>query len=172
MAGAFRQIPGDKGQPVDHKEYNVVMDIPSAQSLVERWPTPIVWSGFEIGLSLPYPHQSILRDYAYVDHHPLAEAYIVYIPPPHDRPTWDLTSVLYAIRPDDHYFDLSPAGRVDVADDGLTTFSPDGQRDRYLILGDDQKTRAIEAMVLLSSQPPTICAVPEAGDAVTPVKAE
>jgi inosine-uridine nucleoside N-ribohydrolase len=172
MAGAFRQIPGDKGQPVDHKEYNVVMDIPSAQSLVERWPTPIVWSGFEIGLSLPYPHQSILRDYAYVDHHPLAEAYIVYIPPPHNRPTWDLTSVLYAIRPDDHYFDLSPAGRVEVADDGLTTFSPDGQRDRYLILRDDQKTRAIEAMVLLSSQPPTICAVPEAGDAVAPVKAE
>lgn len=171
MAGAFQQIPGDKGQPVDHKEYNVVMDIPSAKTLADRWPTPIVWSGFEIGLSLPYPHQSILRDYAYVDHHPLAEAYIVYIPPPHDRPTWDLTSVLYAIRPDDQYFELSPAGRVEVADDGMTTFSPDGQRDRYLILRDDQKTRAIEAMVLLSSQPPTVCAAPKSGEAAAPVKA-
>ncbi len=58
----------------------------------------MVWSGFEIGLALPYPHVSIERDYAYVKHHPLAEAYYAYIPPPHDRPTWDLTSVLYAVR--------------------------------------------------------------------------
>ncbi len=42
-----------------------------------------------------------------------------------------------------------------VADDGLTTFeaSNDG-RDRYLVLRDDQKARATEALVQLSSQPP------------------
>jgi purine nucleosidase len=123
--------------------------------LASDWPTPIIWSGFEIGLNLPYPHQSILQDYRYVDHHPLAEAYTLYEPPPHDRPTWDLTSVLHAIRPDRQYFDLSPAGRVSVADDGLTTFErSEGGRDRYLILRDDQKGRATEALVQLSSQPP------------------
>jgi purine nucleosidase len=166
MAGAFTQIVGDSGHLYDHKEYNVVMDIPAAKTLVQDWPTPIVWSGFEIGLNLTYPHQSILQDYRYVKHHPLSEAYTLYEPPPHNRPTWDLTSVLYGIRPEREYFDLSPQGRVSVADDGLTTFteSADG-RDRYLILRDDQKARATEALVLLSSQPPAAFA-----DAVSPEK--
>ncbi len=52
----------------------------------------MVWSGFEIGIALAYPHESIERDYRYVEHHPLAEAYYAYEPPPHDRPTWDLTA--------------------------------------------------------------------------------
>ncbi|MEM8736322.1 MAG: nucleoside hydrolase, partial [Planctomycetota bacterium] len=122
MAGAFTQIRNDKGDLYDHREYNIVKDIPAAKALVSDWPTPIVWSGFEIGKALTYPHQSILHDYSYVDHHPLAEAYTLYNPPPHDRPTWDLTSVLQAVRPDQGYFQLSPPGKVSVADDGLTSF--------------------------------------------------
>lgn len=155
MAGAFKQIVGNERHLYDHKEYNVVKDIPAAKTLVEKWPTPIVWSGFEIGKNLTYPHESILQDYNYVPHHPLAEAYTLYIPPPHDRPTWDLTSVLHAVRPNRGYFDLSPPGRVIVADNGLTTFEESVEgRDRYLILRDDQKGRATEALVQLSSQPP------------------
>jgi len=156
MAGAFTQIAGDKGNLYDHKEYNVVKDIPSAKTLCADWPTPIVWSGFEIGISLPYPHESILSDYGYVPHHPLSAAYTLYSPPPHDRPTWDLTSVLYAIRPDHGYFDRSPAGNVRVADDGLTTFEEsESGRDRYLMIRDEQKGRTTEALVQLSSQPPS-----------------
>ncbi len=155
MAGAFKLIPHE-GKMVEHREYNVVMDIPACKKLTAKSPVQIVWSGFEIGLALPYPHQSILNDFNYVKRHPLAEAYTLYIPPPHDRPTWDLTSVLYAVRPNDGYFDLSPLGQVQVADDGLTNFTAtaDG-RDRYLILKDEQRARAIEALRLLSSQPPT-----------------
>ena len=87
---------------------------------MQGWPTPIVLSGFEIGIAVPYPAVSIERDYDYVPHHPLAEAYCLYEPPPHNRPTWDLTSVLYAVFPDRGYFDLSPAGRCDVEADGYT----------------------------------------------------
>ncbi|MBI1310509.1 nucleoside hydrolase [bacterium] len=154
MAGAFTKIPGKNG-PYDHKEYNVVKDIPSAQKLADHWPTPIIWSGFEIGLSLPYPHESIELDYGYVAHHPLAEAYVLYNPPPHDRPTWDLTSVLQAIRPSRRYFGLSPRGKVTVTDDGFTNFEPmkDGPH-QYLTLTPEQRIRATEALVHLSSQPP------------------
>lgn len=156
MAGAFTQIRNNKGELYDHREYNIVKDIPAAKKLVSDWPTPIIWSGYEIGKNLAYPHQSILNDYRYVEHHPLSEAYTLYIPPPHDRPTWDLTSVLYAVRPDGNYFDLSPAGKVSVADDGLTTFeASEGGRDRYLIIEEADKPRVSEALVLLSSQPPT-----------------
>jgi inosine-uridine nucleoside N-ribohydrolase len=156
MAGAFTQIPGEGGQLYDHKEYNIVKDIPAAQKIAGQWPTPIVWSGFEIGIAVPYPHQSIEQDYRYVVHHPLAEAYIAYNPPPHNRPTWDLTSVLYGVRPERGYFGRSIPGRVEVADDGLTTFveDPSGKH-RYLKLTPQQKIRVTETLVGLSSQPPT-----------------
>ena len=152
MAGAFQPIDLD----LRYREYNVVKDLKSARTLAERWPTPMLFSGFEIGIALPYPATSIERDYRYVPHHPLAEAYIRRNPPPHNRPTWDLTSVLVAVLGDRGYFDLSPNGKVTVEPDGSTQFveSPQGQ-DRYLILRPEQKPRVLEALVQLSSQPPT-----------------
>ena len=150
MAGAFAPINGKR-----HLEYNVVKDIPMAKQLAADWPTPIVYSGFEIGISVPYPAVSIERDYRYVKHHPLAEAYVLYNPPPHNRPTWDLTSVLYAVRPDRGYFGISTAGTVVVADDGGTDFKVDANgRHQYLTLSHDQIVRATEALVQLSSEPP------------------
>ena len=148
MAGAFKM----KGH---HREYNVVQDLPMAKKLAREWPTPVIWSGFEIGIALPYPAVSIERDFNYVPHHPAAEAYRLYNPPPHERPTWDLTSVLYAVRPDRGYFGLSEPGRVTVEEDGFTSFTPapDG-RDRYLTLTDAQIPRVKEALVELASQPP------------------
>ena len=155
MAGAFTKVPNDKGEMYEHREYNVIKDIPAAKKLAKEWPTPIVWSGFEIGLALPYPHQSILKDYNYVKHHPLPEAYTLYIPPPHNRPTWDLTSVLEAVRSDRGYFELSDAGTVSVADDGLTTFEKsEGGKHRYLIIPEGGKDKILEALQLLSSEPP------------------
>ena len=151
MAGAFVPIAGEPR----YREYNIVQDIPSAQTLAQRWPTPMVWSGFEIGIALPYPAASIERDYGYVTHHPLAEAYVLYNPPPHERPTWDLTSVLYAIEPDRSYFDLSPPGTITVEADGASSFSANNAgRHRYLILPAERRDRVIEAFVQLCSQPP------------------
>lgn len=152
MAGAFKMIDGN----AHFCEYNVVQDIANCKKLADEWPTPVVWSGFEIGISLPYPAVSIERDYGYVADHPLAEAYRRYEPPPHNRPTWDLTSVLYAVHPDRGYFDLSAPGRINVEKDGFTTFEPaaDGKH-RYLTMSDQQKARVLEALVELSSQPPS-----------------
>ncbi|MCP4638919.1 MAG: nucleoside hydrolase [bacterium] len=150
MAGAFALIDGK-----EHREYNVVKDIPAAQKLAADWPTPIVYSGFEIGKAIRYPAASIDRDYAYVDHHILAESYQLYMPTPHERPTWDLTSVLWAVRPDRGYFDLSEPGRVTVNEKGKSVFAPaaDGPH-RYLIVDEEQIARTREALAQLSSQPP------------------
>jgi hypothetical protein len=148
MAGSFQTNRHDR-------EFNVVQDLPAAQRLAKSWPTPIVWSGFEIGLALPYPAISIERDFAYVPHHPAAEAYCLYNPPPHERPTWDLTSALYAVLPDRGYFSLSPPGSVTVDPEGYTHFTPgEHGRDRHLILTPAQAGRTKEALVQLASQPP------------------
>lgn len=151
MAGAFTAIDGDAG----YGEYNVVQDLKAAQELARSWPGRIVYSGFEIGIAVPYPAESILKDYQYVAHHPLAESYVLYEPPPHNRPTWDLTSVLYAIYPDRDYFGLSPSGKVDFTDKGSTRFEAVATgKHHYLTLNDAQKVRVVEALVQLSSQPP------------------
>lgn len=152
MAGAFTSIKGD-----DHyREYNIIKDVPSCARMVAKWPTEMIWSGFEIGIALPYPATSIERDYGYVKHHPLAEAYYLYNPPPHNRPTWDLTSVLHAVHPDRGYFDLSPPGDVTIEKDGFSRYAAAANgRNRYLILPDEaRKARVLEALVQLSSQPP------------------
>ena len=67
---------------------------------------------FEIGIAIPYPRESVARDFTYADPHPVREAYLLHSGPDHDRPTWDLTSVLHAVRPDRGYFDLSTPGSV------------------------------------------------------------
>ena len=101
MAGNF----GD-----GRSEFNLAQDIPSAVKLFQEWPTPIVVSGFEIGEAMPFPATRIEHDFSYAQDHPVADAYRAYMKMPYDRPTWDLTAVLYAVRPDDGYFSLSRAG--------------------------------------------------------------
>ena len=152
MAGAFTPINGNP----HYCEYNVVQDIANCKKLSEEWPTPVVWSGFEIGIAVAYPAESIVKDYGYVADHPVAESYRRYEAPPHNRPTWDLTSVLYAVHPERGYFDLSPSGSIVVEADGFTKFTPaaDG-RHRYLKLSEIQQSRVLEALVQLSSQPPS-----------------
>ncbi|MBM3953534.1 MAG: nucleoside hydrolase [Planctomycetes bacterium] len=151
MAGAFQPIDGNAA----YGEYNVVRDRAAAALVAERWPTEMVWSGFEIGIALPYPSRSILEDFRDVPHHPVAEAYRILSPPPQDRPSWDLTSVLDGVLGSRGYFDRSPPGRVTVTEKGATTFTAEAAgKHRYLILRDEAaKARVTEALVQLVSQP-------------------
>ncbi len=151
MAGAFQTVNWD----TRYLEYNVVNDIPAAQALSKNWPSPVVWSGFEIGVAAAFPHEAIERDLEYVKHHPLKEAYTLYEPPPHNRPTWDPTALLYAIYGDRGYFELSPPGTVTVEDNGATWYRPDNNgRHRYLVMSAEQAARVREAIVQLSVAPP------------------
>jgi inosine-uridine nucleoside N-ribohydrolase len=148
MAGIFNK--GEK-----HKEYNVVVDIPAARKVFADWPTPIVVSGYEIGRAITYPAVSIERDFAYVRHHPLAEGYRLYMKMPYDRPTWDLTSVLYAVRPERGYFGLSEPGAVSIDEQGHSSHIRAAQgKHRYLTVDESQIVRVREALVQLASQPP------------------
>lgn len=150
MAGAFTPIGGKT-----HLEYNVLKDIPAAQDLASDWPTPIVWSGFEIGLAIRYPATSIEHDFRYVERHPIPESYLAYSPTPHERPTWDLTSILWAVRPGRGYFGMSTSGTVTVLDNGETIFKEDSSGTHtYLTLSDDSVIRTREILAALASEPP------------------
>ncbi len=158
--GLVKRKDGDK----DHfLEANVRNGISSMQRFAQRWPeeVPVVWSDFSIGIAAPYPRESIARDFAYRPHHIVREAYLLHSGPNHDRPTWDLTSVLYAVRPREDYFGLSEPGRVIVEDDGFTRFEPmAGGRDRYLRMDSAPRIRVITAQRMLVGQPPVVCNSP------------
>ena len=145
MGGAF---------PAGAPEYNIKTDIPSAKKLFAEWPTPIVASGYEIGEKIFYPAASILHDYHYVPDHPLAEAYRDYMKMPYDRPMWDPTATLYAVRPGS--FSLSPPGIITVDDQGRTHFTAGNNgRHRYLIASPEQRSAARRAIIELASSPPS-----------------
>ena len=141
-------------------EYNVKLDVEAARSVFDRWPSPIVFSGFEIGRDLLYPAASIERDFAYADWHPVAASYRAYKKMPYDRPTWDLTAALEAVRPDHQYFGYSAKGQVHVAQDGTTRFEAGGGDRVYLVLDAAKRTRILEALTLLASEPPITSPAP------------
>jgi inosine-uridine nucleoside N-ribohydrolase len=146
MAGAY---------PTGKKEFNIYSDLASARELFAGWPTPIVASGYEVGQSILYPATSIEHDYNYVLHHPIADTYRRYMKMPYDRPTWDLTATLYAIRPDAGYFGLSKPGTITVDDAAITHFQPSpGGRHRYLTVTPEQRRKVLAAMIELATAPP------------------
>src|SRR4051812_34443308 len=116
-------------------EFNVQKDAASARKLFEQWPTPIVASGFEIGEKLLFPAARIEHDFGWTENHPVVDAYRNYKKMPYDRQTWDLTAVLYGVRPGGDYFALSPMGKISSDAEGRTQFTagPAG-RHRYLVL--------------------------------------
>ena len=148
MAGSF--VP-----KYTHVEYNIQCDVPAAKKLIAGWPTPIVFSGFEIGDMIHYPPVNIRNDYNYVKQHPLKESYHYYRGLDKSQATFDLTSVLYAIRPNHGYFDLSEPGTVVLDADGRTSFEPDANgKHRYLKVSETQIAKVCEALCLLCSEPP------------------
>jgi len=153
MAGAFDPVNGNH----HFLEANVRNDVSSMQRLVQHWPSsvPVIWSDFNIGINAKYPRESIARDFRYRKHHIVPEAYLLHSGPAHDRPSWDLTSVLIVARPQDNYFHYSETGMVEVDDDGFTRFLPSGKGNhRYLKMTPSQAIRVIEVQRALVSQPP------------------
>lgn len=157
MAGAFAFC----NRTNYHLEANVINGIGDMQTVADLWPedVPVIWSGYEIGEALPFPRVVIQRDLDYLPHHLVKEAYLLHSGPEHDRPCWDESSVLWAVFPERGFFGLSEPGRVKVLDDGFTRFMPagrnqPGRRDRFLTLTSVQQSRALEAIVHLTLQPP------------------
>jgi inosine-uridine nucleoside N-ribohydrolase len=135
-------------------EFNVQQDTASARKLFDQWPGEIVASGYEIGEAMKFPAARIEKDFAWAPDHPVVDAYRAYMKMPYDRQTWDLTAVLYAVRPAGGYFDLSAPGRITADDAGRTSFRQDAAgKHRHLVLTEAQRARTLECMVGLASQP-------------------
>lgn len=132
-----------------YAEYNVVNDVAACQRVFNEWPTPIYMSPFELGLQVRYPAQSIENDFTWTKHHPIVDSYKVYLKKIEDRPTWDLTAVLYAIDPQ-QFFNISPAGKIVVTDEGYTHYKQDAAgKHFYLFITPEQAKAILEYFVTM-----------------------
>lgn len=135
-------------------EYNVVKDIPAAKKIFEEWPTTLVTSPFEVGIAINYPASSIENDFGWAPMHPMVEAYKSYQKMPYDRPTWDLTSVLYSVE-GSSYFTVSPAGTINVTEKGATEFTQNPDGNRFYLMVDSVQAESIKQhfVSLIKKQP-------------------
>ena len=101
MGGVF---PGGKF-PDGGGEYNLMWDTSASVRAINDWPTPVVFSGFEIGNRVKVG--SRLRGTP--EANPVRAAYQHYNQL-HDREAWDQTAVLYAVRGARDYWTLSEPG--------------------------------------------------------------
>ena len=143
-------------------EWNIANDVPAAQKIAREWPSPIVFSGAEVGDRIRMSPVSLKNDYQGRGEI-LRDAYLAWARTcapgeglDHARPTWDLTSVFFVLRPEEgrEYFALSDPGRVDFDEKGKTLFTPDAQGTRRVFLIDQGAAiRVREAFVNLCSEP-------------------
>jgi inosine-uridine nucleoside N-ribohydrolase len=128
MAGRF-----DEGIK-DFKEFNVMKDAPASVTTFSEWPTPIIFSGFEIGAGL-FTGLPILHNAA-ISHSPVKDVFARSIPmDPNDkngRMSWDETAVLVAVRGYQPYFNLVK-GKIIPQADGGNGWDAKGKRDGYLV---------------------------------------
>ncbi|MEO5681679.1 MAG: nucleoside hydrolase [Chitinophagaceae bacterium] len=128
MAACFDEKMGQ------FKEFNVVKDAAASVIAFGNWPTPIIFSGFEIGKQI---HTGLpIVNNAAINHSPVKDVFARSIPlDPQDkngRMSWDETAVLVAVRGHEKYFDVVK-GTIVCNADGSNGWNKKGQRDYYLV---------------------------------------
>lgn len=123
MAGGFPR--GD--------EFNVNRDAVSSRTVFDNWSTPIIFSGFEIGMKiktgLPIVHN------ATVHHSPVKDVFAICTKFPEDsmgRMSWDETATLVAAKGYQPYYRLVE-GKINVAENGSNTWDANGKGQFYLV---------------------------------------
>ncbi len=124
MGGLFGKPFGPKiiadGGNLDLKtfgEYNIRVDIAAAKYVSENWPTPIVWSGFEIGATIN------------------AGTGFKKGPVVATRAGWDTSAVLFGVRGARDYWTITTNGWADFQPNGVTVWNTTpvpGRKQGYL----------------------------------------
>jgi inosine-uridine nucleoside N-ribohydrolase len=156
IAHKVRFLVAETGVFPDGKpDANIHADVTAARQVLAQWPGPVVACGEEIGETLAFPGESIERDFAWSQAHPVADAYRAAQPMPYNAPARSMAAALYAVRPNEGYFKLSSPGTITVAADSHTKFTSSAEgRHRYLISDPAQKDRIVQVFREVASAKP------------------
>ena len=115
-------------------EFNVRMDAAASQNVFNKWPTPILFSGVEIGFTiktgLPLVNNRAIKN------SPIKDVYRICIPLSQQdsagRMSWDQTAVLIAVKGYKPWWNIN-TGKMVVADDGSNTWSKQFSHHSYIV---------------------------------------
>jgi inosine-uridine nucleoside N-ribohydrolase len=136
MAGAFPS----------GKEFNIKEDAAASKYSFGNWPTPVYFTGWEIGAKLfsglPLISSSILNS-------PVKEVFAISIPKSREdskgRKSWDQTAVLMAVRGIEKHYTNVP-GKIVCFDDGQNEWNSDSSGHFYVV----EKTPVAEVEKLIN----------------------
>ena len=116
-------------------EFNVHKDAKSAEYVFMNWPTPILFSGFEIGNSIFTGRK--VADNGSVES-PVSWAYKYNLDTYEKeklekRKSWDQTAVLCAVRNPENYFYVNGPGTFVVNEKGVNKWNPDVNSSHYFL---------------------------------------
>lgn len=115
-------------------EFNVRMDAAASQSVFTNWPTPVLFSGVEIGMKIKSGLPLINN--AAIDNSPVKDVYRISIPlsaqDSAGRMSWDQTAVLIAVKGYEPWWDIKH-GRIIVASDGSNKWENGRPGQSYLV---------------------------------------
>lgn len=128
MAGCFNNEIGP------FKEFNLMKDATSSKITFDNWPTPVIFSGFEIGEKI---HTGLPIIKSEIKNSPVKDVFARCIPldknDANGRMSWDETATLVAVRGYQKYFNVAE-GKIIVNKDGSNNWDEKGKRDKYLTL--------------------------------------
>lgn len=124
MAGAFPQ----------GSEFNVEEHAEASINAFNKWPRPILFSGFEIGVNIltggkvaqKNTQSPVVRGYAYNLKTYTAEG-------EKNRPSWDQTAVLAAVRNPSDYFYVNGPGKFIIHENGSNAWDPETDAQHYFL---------------------------------------
>jgi inosine-uridine nucleoside N-ribohydrolase len=122
------------GKFPEGKEFNVYMDSASSQTVFSKWPTEVIFSGFEIGekikTGLPLVQNNSIQN------SPTRDVFRICLPMAQEdnngRSSWDETAVLVAVRGYEPYYETQ-SGAIIVNDDGSNSWDEEGSKQYYLV---------------------------------------
>jgi pyrimidine-specific ribonucleoside hydrolase len=128
-------------------EFNLAQDVPSSRKVLNNWPTPILFSGFEIGqhikTGIPLIHNQEIRK------SPVKDVFAICIPMAREdsagRMSWDESAVLVAVRGWQNYYDLD-TGNCIIHADGVNEWENSGHMQAHLV----EKTPPVQMSLIIN----------------------
>jgi hypothetical protein len=140
----------DSAAHPDGREYNFELDAEATYAVIPNWPTPVVFSGFEIGWDIVTG--ASLQENTSPDN-PVGVAYELYTGGA-GRSSWDLTAVHFAVRGPTGVWQLCGPGYGRVYSDGSNRWESSTDHQHYYLLNDIPKDQIEELLDDLLIQPP------------------
>ncbi len=136
----------------NHGEYNVNGDVPACRKVMESWPSPVYISDYQIGLKVTVDWARL--DKQLKEANPLKRGYWNFyrVGDPNKemgaRPSWDQTSMLFALEPDGDFFTMTEEGAVEILDNGASKFHPKkGTGRRYFIFDNAHTAESVNELL-------------------------